>query len=60
MNRGDSDIPWLATGPGLLSRAFVQQIATQSGGWKDSLNTRFVGDRAAFRDVLALGYVTSR
>lgn len=27
INRGDEDIPWLATGPGLLTRAFAQVVA---------------------------------
>jgi mannosyltransferase OCH1-like enzyme len=26
INRGDADIIWLATGPGLLTRAFVQEM----------------------------------
>jgi hypothetical protein len=26
LHRGDSDIPWLATGPGLLTRAFAQTL----------------------------------
>ncbi|WP_297444037.1 glycosyltransferase family 32 protein, partial [Acidocella sp.] len=29
INRGDADILWLATGPGLLTRALAQQIYTQ-------------------------------
>ena len=27
LNRGDRDIAWLSTGPGLLTRAFVQRVA---------------------------------
>jgi mannosyltransferase OCH1-like enzyme len=29
VNRGDADIVWLATGPGLLTRAFGQVVTTQ-------------------------------
>ena len=30
INRGDTDILWLSTGPGLLTRALAQQFCTQS------------------------------
>jgi tetratricopeptide (TPR) repeat protein len=31
LNRGDSDIVWLSTGPGLLTRAFVQVLSRRAG-----------------------------
>ena len=31
LNRGDQDIPWLSTGPGLLTRAFAQVLAESPG-----------------------------
>jgi tetratricopeptide (TPR) repeat protein len=30
VNRGDADMPWLATGPGALSRALAQEIAADA------------------------------
>ncbi|MGC2780565.1 MAG: tetratricopeptide repeat protein, partial [Bradyrhizobium sp.] len=32
MNRGDSDLVWLSTGPGLFTRAFAQEWATSRPG----------------------------
>ena len=57
MNRGDNDIPWLATGPGLITRAFAQVLAEQGDDWPAWLKSRFVGDRVTFRDRLISGYV---
>ena len=34
VNRGDSDVLWLSTGPGLLTRAFAQVAASDSDGAK--------------------------
>ena len=31
--RGDSDIVWLSTGPGMLSRAFVKTLVAKGSGW---------------------------
>lgn len=45
--RGDGDMPWLSTGPGLLSRAFVQWLATDGGTLADKLSTIFVPDYPA-------------
>ncbi len=59
INRGDNDIPWLATGPGLLTRAFAQVLASREadrGAW---LADRFVADRVALRGLLIPDYVTS-
>jgi tetratricopeptide (TPR) repeat protein len=55
--RGDNDIPWLATGPGLLTRAFGQEMAERGSEWRSWLTTVSVGDRVAFRDVLTPGAV---
>jgi mannosyltransferase OCH1-like enzyme len=32
-NRGDRDIPWLSTGPGLLTRAFTQVLSVAETDW---------------------------
>jgi tetratricopeptide (TPR) repeat protein len=37
LQRGDTDIVWLATGPGLLSRSFVATLLTQGENWPDFL-----------------------
>jgi tetratricopeptide (TPR) repeat protein len=40
INRGDRDVLWLSTGPGLLTRALVQTVTTQSkslGRWLDRI-----------------------
>jgi tetratricopeptide (TPR) repeat protein len=36
INRGDSDFLWLATGPGLLTRAFAQYVASTTDDWSKS------------------------
>ena len=33
VNRGDRDIPWLSTGPGLLARAFTQVLSVAETDW---------------------------
>ena len=45
INRGDADIIWLATGPGLLTRAFVQEILRAAEGVATALNRVVVLDR---------------
>jgi mannosyltransferase OCH1-like enzyme len=42
--RGDADMPWLSTGPGLVSRAFVQWLAAADGTMADKLATVFFPD----------------
>lgn len=59
-NRGDADIPWLKTGPGLVTRAFAQGLAEQGSSWPTWLKKRFVGDRVTFRDSRIAGYVAGR
>ena len=60
INRGDNDIPWLATGPGLISRAFVESLAGQGDDRRLWLADRVVLDRPALRSVLIPGYVVGR
>jgi tetratricopeptide (TPR) repeat protein len=51
--RGDRDIVWLSTGPGLLSRVFVQWLAAQTEGLDCLLDEIVVLDRAEFTSVCA-------
>jgi tetratricopeptide (TPR) repeat protein len=45
LNRGDNDTIWLATGPGLLTRAFAEVFARQGPAWREWLRTRRILDR---------------
>jgi tetratricopeptide (TPR) repeat protein len=45
LNRGDSDAIWLATGPGLLTRAFTEILSTQGTDWRPWLQQRRILDR---------------
>jgi tetratricopeptide (TPR) repeat protein len=47
VNRGDSDMIWLATGPGLLTRAFAQV-------WADGLDDAVILDRRVLADAVAV------
>jgi tetratricopeptide (TPR) repeat protein len=51
MNRGDTDLIWLSTGPGLLTRAFAQVWAETGGELKHSL---VVLDRRDVASVTAM------
>jgi mannosyltransferase OCH1-like enzyme len=48
---GDSDTIWLATGPGLMTRAFAQVLVGQGTAWRDWLRTRRVFDRGELSAV---------
>jgi tetratricopeptide (TPR) repeat protein len=45
--RGDSDIVWLSTGPGMLSRAFTYTLATLGDNWPKSLETVLIMSKPA-------------
>jgi tetratricopeptide (TPR) repeat protein len=51
LTRGDSDCIWLASGPGLLTRAFAQILAEQGPEWRDWLRGYRILDRKALVDV---------
>jgi hypothetical protein len=40
--RGDNDIPWLCVGPGLLTRAFAQDLAERQEAWREGLGGRTI------------------
>lgn len=50
---GDADTIWLATGPGLMTRAFAEVLVAQDGGWREWLSTRRIFDR---REVSAVSW----
>ena len=54
INRGDSDIVWLATGPGLLTRAFVQEMLQAENGVATALNAVAVLDRCGLYRAVAI------
>ena len=59
VNRGDDDIVWLCTGPGLMTRAFAQSLASSSllpEGWLESMA---ILDRAELERVVAIHCLTS-
>ncbi len=67
LNRGDADTIWLATGPGLMTRAFAQLLAEQGSDpvrWRRWLATRYVLERATLKRVSsphsASGYKKTR
>jgi mannosyltransferase OCH1-like enzyme len=43
--RGDSDAIWLATGPGLVTRAFAEILVKQGAAWRNWLQARRILDR---------------
>jgi tetratricopeptide (TPR) repeat protein len=45
LNRGDSEAIWLATGPGLLTRAFTEVLTNQGAEWRTWLERRGILDR---------------
>lgn len=49
--RGDSDIVWLSTGPGMLTRAFAHTLAAQGGDWPRSLETVLIMSKPALNRV---------
>lgn len=51
MERGDADSIWLATGPGLLTRAYAQELAAQGADWAQWLITHPVLDRSELARV---------
>jgi tetratricopeptide (TPR) repeat protein len=53
VNRGDSDLLWLSTGPALLTRALVQVLTDQSLTWAAWLERIAIIDRWDVRRVLA-------
>ena len=60
IQRGNSDIVWFATGPGLLTRAFVQDLAAsplQPASW---LGGRVVLDRSVLFRTVPAAPTTSR
>lgn len=46
--RGDCDNVWLATGPGLLTRAFAGCLSAEGDNWCGWLRQRRIADRAVF------------
>ena len=51
LNRGDRDILWLSTGPGLLSRAFAQTISRRSGRMSDRFDATILDRGFMWRRV---------
>ena len=51
LNRGDSEAIWLATGPGLLTRAFAEVLVEQGAAWRAWLQTRCILDRSELSNV---------
>ena len=54
INRGDADIIWLATGPGLLTRAFVQEMLRAEGDIATAFNRVVVLDRSELYRAVAV------
>ena len=53
INRGDDDMVWLATGPGLVTRAFAQVLA-EAPSLADGLRGRVVLDRSRLAAAVAI------
>jgi hypothetical protein len=51
LTRGDSEAIWLATGPGLLTRAFGEVLVAQGVGWRDWLQSRCILERSELSTV---------
>jgi mannosyltransferase OCH1-like enzyme len=54
INRGDRDKVWMLTGPGLLSRAFVADMAEAGESWPDYLSRITVLDEFAIWSHVAI------
>ena len=54
INRGDSDFVWLATGPGLLTRAFVQHLLQSDRQGSTGRNRIVVLDRGELHKAVAV------
>jgi tetratricopeptide (TPR) repeat protein len=54
VGRGDRDILWLSTGPGLLTRAFAQILANSPLAWSAWLDQTVVLDRRELRRAVAV------
>lgn len=54
INRGDTDILWLSTGPGLLTRAFARVITGSKLSWRRWLTGMAVLHRNALRRAVAI------
>ena len=53
-HRGNSDILWLSTGPGLLSRAFASMLAEKGASWREGLERTIIFDRHEIIQFLAI------
>jgi hypothetical protein len=62
--RGDRDIIWLTTGPGLLTRAFANWLASKPARLDEHLSTVAILELAEMRRVAAIhcqvGYKNTR
>jgi mannosyltransferase OCH1-like enzyme len=54
INRGDSDFVWLSTGPGLLTRAFVQHLLQSDRQRSIALNGIVILDRRELHKAVAV------
>jgi mannosyltransferase OCH1-like enzyme len=59
INRGDTDMLWLATGPGLLSRTFTNVLAKAGQNWHSVAAEAVVLERHELLEMLAMHCVTS-
>ena len=59
INRGDRDKVWMLTGPGLLSRAFVADMAEAGDDWREYLNRIHVLDEFSIWSHVAIHCRTS-
>jgi tetratricopeptide (TPR) repeat protein len=50
--RGDAELLWLATGPGLLTRVFAGALAARGSAWPQALDGRRILDRRAIAAVV--------
>lgn len=53
LEQGNNDIVWLSTGPGLLSRSFVQAMPGQPAQWPDFLRDVMILSKPALRRAVA-------
>jgi tetratricopeptide (TPR) repeat protein len=54
LSRNDQDIPWLSTGPGLITRALAQVLAEAGEGWPTWLDRRQILGPADLDTVFAV------
>jgi tetratricopeptide (TPR) repeat protein len=54
ISRGDVEMMWLSTGPGLTSRAAVQHLLASSSGFKDGLRGTAILDRYELVKVVSI------